>query len=1856
MTESRKVRFKASFWDFEETEDNELLIHVGGRTSTDESVHCIIHSFTPFVYLELPKRIKWNKGKCQSLYEYLRKVMKVEGPLEYKMQQKYKLYEEELCNVLRFTFKTQKACQSLESKCMSKKGFAVDGVGYFRSGELIVHERNVDPIIKFTALKSIKLASWMEVTETVQPEDEGLDQDERKFSSADIDMHVEWTDVNPVDAPPGAEGIVSFTYDSFDIETYSVNHNSKLPDPDIPGNFIIQIGNTSGCFGTPKDSRERVIFTLFNPHPIEGVKIVRCANEKEVILKWRDYVNDTNPDVFLGYNIMKFDWNYLIKRAEFLGIYLKFAQISRIIGRKAEIKELKWKSSAYQEQIFRYLNAHGRVNADVIIEIERNFRLSNYTLNTVANFLLKQQKDDITPRQLFMLVQLTMELSEEINGMEDGVIERNARVALKKKIQKILEMRRCHGIVRSLRDELMAAKTGKQFKKLIRDPITLITKYCMQDTSLVVDIAEKLNLWTTMEGLSDCMNVPNSYLHTRGQQVKVLAQVYRETIFNDIIIPYKQKHKEGDPVEKFQGATVIEANPGDYDNVICLDFESLYPSIMIFFNICPSTYVRPDRTDVPDSECHLIPISEHVGCIAKGSRVSLMNHSRKIETMNSLYDVVLGWDEKKGGLLRSEQTNFFKQGVKECVRLTLEDGSTLECTPDHKILTDAGEWIRADEVEMDTRIKTGYLPPMFDMNSETFELAGEIYQGDSLRKLMHLFGLLCTDGYVTKGRCNVYVGHTLDIESVQHDMLDLFGERVEPRKQNYGWAFTIPGKYGIAMREIEGLMKGKKTTQKRTLPVFVNTLGDGALAAFLSGLFGGDGHTFTFSKSAACFGPLAFSWTSDNESFLTPVFEQLQSLLKKLGVDSTFGYRSNEMKLSITSNSTLTFREKIGFAHCVHKSARLDAVCRYLSMRDKVWEQQKWIVNRAKELKSANVKLSFTTVTKQAVQELHETQYIYNSYYANPTGQQVYHYTLQQKGIKPMFSRKHFPGPIEYMEQIGAEHMFFGKYGVEEGATVVPTFNIKVIGFEYIGKRETFDLEVEFVHSFLANGIVVHNCTHDPLKRKKKKADILCNECVHRFYKVITHPDGTREREGLFPRLERKLLGQRKIVKGVMGKLEAKLKTHEGKASEDDMAAFKKKEWETVEKGSLPEKEVVVLKSDIAVKNANQLALKVSANSMYGTLGAVTGALTHIPGAASVTGRGRFLIGKAIEFVLSRYPGVMDGAGEMIGKAKLVYGDTDSSMLTFIGKTTAESFELGDKISKEVSHYLKTYLLGFDEEYMIECPSENVKYRIDKYPRSKIGELEDEQKIHIHQYDSNPINLAFENLYKRYILLSKKRYMAHAVNRKGEIIQTIKKGVCLSRRDNSQYLRDTYKDITDNILECKTEQEAMYKLYDRVNKLFTRQIPDANLIIYTGVKTVINYAKKQKEVEGKKKSKAGNSDIVFVDSEGEPITDILGPLDPRLVYPNLPQVLLSLKMIRRGDDVPPNTRLEYLYLETPGAIHQGEKAEDYTFYRENKQEFAFKPDYLHYIEKQLCKPVTELLTVKYPKPAVIFEKIDDALNRCIEGLDELNRHRVMELKTYSRTVEEWWYDSYTVGWNTKWCKKCRGIDSERCAKHAPKTKPFTYSYKSNAAKVQYILDSIAARLENPKAPNTINPEKYPELYQVCLRWKSRNIIDRLHTQYGLRKRTVRKPPQVSERLRLSTKERGPTKVLLARPYKTKVDGKKVEYPRDTMATLMERTDIEIENAKGKKVKTATYSIKMIDGNVLKDVPRDAFNTFYRKESNLMDQILLARGTFKTVIEEINKLFSPVTFNGDTSAVRVYQLKTEEGMAEEEDES
>ncbi|EFP94151.2 DNA polymerase delta subunit 1, partial [Puccinia graminis f. sp. tritici CRL 75-36-700-3] len=81
--------------------------------------------------------------------------------------------------------------------------------------------------------------------------------------------------------------------------------------------------------------------------------------------------------------------------------------------------------------------------------------------------------------------------------------------------------------------------------------------------------------------------VPFNYLLSRGQQIKVVSQLYRRANEHSYLVP-TLKHEGSD--EPYDGATVMEPVRGFYDVPIAtLDFASLYPSIMMAHNLCYTT-------------------------------------------------------------------------------------------------------------------------------------------------------------------------------------------------------------------------------------------------------------------------------------------------------------------------------------------------------------------------------------------------------------------------------------------------------------------------------------------------------------------------------------------------------------------------------------------------------------------------------------------------------------------------------------------------------------------------------------------------------------------------------------------------------------------------------------------------------------------------------------------------------------------------------------------------------------------------------------------------------------------------------------------------------------------------------------------------------------------------------------------------------------------------------------------------------------------------------------------------------------------------------------------------------------------
>jgi DNA polymerase delta subunit 1 len=109
-----------------------------------------------------------------------------------------------------------------------------------------------------------------------------------------------------------------------------------------------------------------------------------------------------------------------------------------------------------------------------------------------------------------------------------------------------------------------------------------------------------------------------------------------------------------------------------------------------------------------------------------------------------------------------------------------------------------------------------------------------------------------------------------------------------------------------------------------------------------------------------------------------------------------------------------------------------------------------------------------------------------------------------------------------------------------------------------------------------------------------------------------------------------------------------------------------------------------------------KLALKVSANSVYGFTGAAVGQLPCLPIASSVTSYGRYLLEKTKEFVEQKYT-IANGYEH---DAQVVYGDTDSVMVKFGTKTVKDTFPLAIEAADKCSDiFPNPILLEFEKVY-----------------------------------------------------------------------------------------------------------------------------------------------------------------------------------------------------------------------------------------------------------------------------------------------------------------------------------------------------------------------------------------------------------------------------------------------------------------------------------------------------------------------------------------------------------------------------
>lgn len=452
---------------------------------------------------------------------------------------------------------------------------------------------------------------------------------------------------------------------SYDLEMYS--ESGRFPTAK-GGDPIIQIGVSFRWSNDLMTPLAKYVFVLGKVDPSDdpSTTFVGCKTESDVLLAFRNCVIEENPDILCGYNTFGFDDPYIEDRCRALGLFDPYAESSEMnmsrapfakknIGRRGcpprfvnkftDEREFELASGKYQ---LRNLALRGRLGLDLLLNMRREHSLDSFKLDSVASVFLRDK---------VVSFDAGLVKTKSTRGLCSGNYVRfdiagNA-------VDSYQNGRKClvHDLTPTsfrVDPDLFSDLTPEQRSRLewtfTKDDVNApemfrlhreggpagrarIAKYCIQDCDLVLTLMAKLDTLVNARGMADVCRVPMQFVLTRGQGIKIFSAVVYYAAQRDQIIQVQESLEDD---TSYEGAIVIPPKIGMYldQPISVLDFNSLYPSNMIAYNLSPDTLVSrrvyDDESNVVAGDGEGLSREEIAALEDKGYKIDEIQYTDKI--------------------------------------------------------------------------------------------------------------------------------------------------------------------------------------------------------------------------------------------------------------------------------------------------------------------------------------------------------------------------------------------------------------------------------------------------------------------------------------------------------------------------------------------------------------------------------------------------------------------------------------------------------------------------------------------------------------------------------------------------------------------------------------------------------------------------------------------------------------------------------------------------------------------------------------------------------------------------------------------------------------------------------------------------------------------------------------------------------------------------------------------------------------------------------------------------------------------------------------------------------------------------
>jgi DNA polymerase elongation subunit (family B) len=555
---------------YEHDMKGKYVVDVFGRTDEGKVAVVRINGFKPYFYVKSPTK-----------------------PDNATRVQKYDVFA---------GFKELTKTDVWKVECDSKAQF----MSAAKQAKGVVYESNLPPFLRMFHERHIGPASPIRFTEhrytiPVDPETE------EPLYNVDMFYQCNVTEVGP------AEGVnIPMKVACYDLEMYS--KSGMFPQAN-KGDPIVQIGVSYRWSDKMLDPIRRRVFVAGSvaASEEEGVEFIDCRDEEDMLFKFAFEIRMQNPDIMCGYNTFGFDDAYIEDRCRKLGIE-DVIDLSRVQSKmkdgevwKIKFSETKKFELASGKYDLRYLTIRGRLGLDLLLNMRREHSLDSFKLDNVASTFLKGKVLRYGNSHKEVFTYSTRGLSngnyvrfvEVVNTEEPLFDGRKFKVTnvTKSSFQLETDETLFDGAIQLKNVEWTFTKDDVEPHELFHlhahggpEGRARIAKYCIQDCDLVLTLMAKLDTIVNARGMADVCKVPMEYVLRRGQGIKIFSAVVYYAAQRDQIL---QAQAAAQYTGGYEGAIVISPKIGMYldQPISVLDFNSLYPSNMIAYNISPDTLV-----------------------------------------------------------------------------------------------------------------------------------------------------------------------------------------------------------------------------------------------------------------------------------------------------------------------------------------------------------------------------------------------------------------------------------------------------------------------------------------------------------------------------------------------------------------------------------------------------------------------------------------------------------------------------------------------------------------------------------------------------------------------------------------------------------------------------------------------------------------------------------------------------------------------------------------------------------------------------------------------------------------------------------------------------------------------------------------------------------------------------------------------------------------------------------------------------------------------------------------------------------------------------------------------------------------